>query len=130
LKQAGADAPKFSPDDLKMIAEPVDFVGINVYRPTMYVVATDQAPGYRDVGLSKSHPKMFSSWHVLGAEALYWAPRHVRTLWNAKEIHITENGCASVLVQFGLWCEGQVSHCKSVSCGNGFAGAGVEPATC
>jgi beta-glucosidase len=95
LKQAGADAPKFSPDDLKMIAEPVDFVGINVYRPTMYVVATDQAPGYRDVGLSKSHPKMFSSWHVLGAEALYWAARHVRTLWNAKEIHITENGCAS-----------------------------------
>lgn len=40
LKQAGADAPTFSPDDLKIIAEPVDFVGINVYRPTMYVVAT------------------------------------------------------------------------------------------
>jgi beta-glucosidase len=95
LKQAGADAPKFSPDDLKTIAEPVDFVGINVCRPNIYAVATDLAPGYRDVGLSKSHPKMFSSWHALGAEALYWAPRHVRTLWNAQEIHITENGCAS-----------------------------------
>jgi hypothetical protein len=36
-----SDAPKFTGDDLKTIGEPVDFVGINVYRPSYYVVASD-----------------------------------------------------------------------------------------
>jgi len=38
---------------------------------------------------------MFSNWHLLGPEALYWAPKFVQSLWNAKEIYITENGCAA-----------------------------------
>ena len=28
-------------------------------------------------------------------EAMYWAPRHVHSLWDAKSIFITENGCAA-----------------------------------
>jgi beta-glucosidase len=95
LKTAGKDAPKVQGDDLKVISAPVDFVGINVYRPTTYVLASDDAPGYRQVQFNASHPKMFSSWHVLGPEALYWAPKFVQSLWKAKEIHITENGCAA-----------------------------------
>jgi beta-glucosidase len=95
LKTAGKDAPKVQGDDLKVISAPVDFVGINVYRPTSYVLASDDAAGYRQVQFNASHPKMFSSWHVLGPEALYWAPKFVQSLWKAKEIHITENGCAA-----------------------------------
>jgi beta-glucosidase len=95
LKACGKDAPKFTDADLKTIAEPVDFVGINVYRPTIYVLASDQAPGYRAVPFNASHPKMHSSWHVFGPESLYWAPKFVQSLWKAKEIHITENGCAA-----------------------------------
>jgi beta-glucosidase len=103
LKACGKDAPKFTDDDLKTISAPVDFVGINVYRPTAYVLASDQAPGlsraesrgYRSVPFNASHPKMHSSWHVFGPESLYWAPRFVQSLWGAKEIFITENGCAS-----------------------------------
>jgi len=34
LKTAGKDAPKFTDDDLKVIASSLDFVGINVYKPT------------------------------------------------------------------------------------------------
>ena len=33
LADAGADAPKFTPQDLEIIASPVDFVGLNVYSP-------------------------------------------------------------------------------------------------
>ncbi len=95
LKTEGKDAPNFTDEDLKIIGSPVDFVGINVYRPTEYVLASDGAPGYRIAPLNASHPKMFSSWHVLGPEALYWAPKFVQSLWGAKEIHITENGCAA-----------------------------------
>lgn len=94
LKTAGADAPKFTPEDLRTISEPVDFVGINVYRPMSYVLASGEEPGWREIPFAKAHPKMFSSWHTLGPEALYWAPRFVQSLWKAKEIYITENGCA------------------------------------
>jgi beta-glucosidase len=95
LEAAGADAPRFTDQDLKVIASPGDFVGINVYMPNEYVLASDAAPGYRLVPFNKSHPRMASSWLRIGPEALYWAPRHVATLWGAKEIYITENGCAA-----------------------------------
>ena len=38
---------------------------------------------------------MASPWLFVGPEALYWGPRHVAKIWNAKEIYITENGCSS-----------------------------------
>jgi beta-glucosidase len=94
LSYAGADAPKFTPDDLKAIGSPLDFVGINVYMPH-YVRAIDRAPGYEPLAFSKSHPRLASSWHVMGPEALYWAPHHVAKLWNVKDIYITENGCGA-----------------------------------
>jgi beta-glucosidase len=94
LSSAGADAPKFTPEDLKVIGSPLDFVGINVYVPK-YVRAIDAAPGYEPLDFSKSHPRMASSWHFIGPEVLYWAPRHLVKLWNVKDIYITENGCGA-----------------------------------
>jgi beta-glucosidase len=95
LREAGADAPRFTEEDLKIISSPLDFVGINVYRPVAYVLAADDAPGWREIPFAKAHPAMFNSWLTLGPEAMYWAPRFVHSLWGAQEIHITENGCAS-----------------------------------
>jgi beta-glucosidase len=95
LARAGADAPTFTDDELKVIASPLDFVGINVYKPNSYVAPSDEAPGYRTIPLNASHPKMQSSWHVFDPEALYWAPKQVQSLWGAKSIFITENGCAA-----------------------------------
>jgi len=95
LKNAGADAPKFSSDDLQIISTPVDFVGLNVYRPAAYVAACDSPTGYEEIPFNASHPRMHSVWHILGPEALYWAPKLVHSLWNVNEIYITENGCAT-----------------------------------
>jgi beta-glucosidase len=95
LKQAGNNGPRFTDEDLKIIGSPLDFVGINVYRPMLYVLASDEAPGWREIPVAKSHPKMLSRWHTIGPEALYWAPKFVHSLWGAKEIYITENGCAA-----------------------------------
>jgi beta-glucosidase len=95
LKDAGKDAPKFTDTDLKIIGSPLDFVGINVYRPISYVLASDEEPGWREIPFAKAHPKMLNSWLTLGPEALYWAPKFVQMLWKPKEIFITENGCAS-----------------------------------
>src|SRR4051812_14459808 len=38
LAYAGADAPKYTADELKIIASPIDFVGLNIYAPQYYVV--------------------------------------------------------------------------------------------
>ena len=91
LTEAGRDAPIFSDKDLRVIATPVDFVGINLYRPRAYVIASDQVPGYRAIPFSASHPRLFGS--VFSPELMYWGPRIVQSLWNPKEIFITENGC-------------------------------------
>lgn len=94
LASAGADAPKFTPADLQAIGSPLDFVGLNVYKP-LYVRAAATASGYDVLPFSKSHPRMASSWQFFGPEALYWAPRNVHRIWNVKEIYISENGCAA-----------------------------------
>jgi beta-glucosidase len=93
LANAGNDAPKFTEEDLKIISSPVDFIGINVYRPSAYVVASER--GFRPIPFNKSHPRMLSSWHLLAPEVMYWAPRQAQSLWNTKEIYITENGCGA-----------------------------------
>jgi beta-glucosidase len=43
LEREGADAPKVEADDMKVIASPLDFVGLNVYTPE-YVRADSSRP--------------------------------------------------------------------------------------
>jgi beta-glucosidase len=94
LKDTGKDAPKFTDADLKVIGSPLDFVGINVYCPIVYIVASDRAPGWRNVPFASGHAKAAVNNFPIGPESLYWAPKFVHSLWGAKEIFITENGCA------------------------------------
>ena len=94
LSSAGANAPRFTDEDLRVIASPLDFVGINVYMPK-YVRAVEASPGFEVLPFSRTHPRMASSWHYFGPEALYWAPRHVQTIWKVSDIYITENGCGA-----------------------------------
>jgi beta-glucosidase len=95
LAAAGADAPRFTEAELRTISTPVDFVGINVYAPGAYVRASDTAPGYTAIPLPPSYPHMESRWLTFGPETLYWAPRQVASLWNVKDIYITENGTSA-----------------------------------
>ena len=95
LAEAGGQTPRFTDQELATIAAPLDFVGINVYKLNIYVEPSDQPPGYREIPINASHPKMASSWHVLDPEVMYWAPRQVRSIWGAESIFITENGCAA-----------------------------------
>ncbi|MBV8832328.1 MAG: beta-glucosidase [Acidobacteriaceae bacterium] len=94
LQEQGANAPKFTSEDLKIISSPLDFVGINVYTPT-YVMAEHSRNGFAVVKKPSSYPHMASPWLDIGPEALYWAPRHAGEIWNVKEMYITENGCSS-----------------------------------
>ena len=95
LAEAGGETPTFTHEELRAIASPLDFVGINVYRPGWYVEPADEPAGYREIPINASHPKMRSSWHLLDPEVMYWAPKQVQSIWGAKSIFITENGCAA-----------------------------------
>jgi beta-glucosidase len=95
LEGAGGDAPKHTAEELKIISAPLDFIGINIYT-AMYVRADATSPaGFAAVPHPASFPHMASPWLNVAPEALYWGPRHVAKIWNAKEIYITENGCSS-----------------------------------
>jgi beta-glucosidase len=90
----GADAPVFTPADMKVIGLPLDFVGLNVY-PASYVRAASNELGYEMVPEPSTAPRMASPWLYVGPEALYWAPKIVNDLWHPKAIYITENGASS-----------------------------------
>jgi beta-glucosidase len=95
LRAAGVDAPRFTAEEMKTIASPTDFVGINAYSPT-YIRADANAPaGYSVVAQPSSYPRMNVEWLYIGPQILYWLPRFVSELWGVKSIYITENGCPS-----------------------------------
>jgi beta-glucosidase len=91
LAAQGEDAPRFTDDELRAIGTPVDFVGLNIYGPSVYVQASEAAPGYVTLPVPETHPRMIH-WLIFGPEALYWGPRQTASLWNVKDIYITENG--------------------------------------
>jgi beta-glucosidase len=97
LREAGKDAPKFTPEQLDIISSPIDFVGLNIYFPKHYVVAaTDDKLGFRDLRFPESFPHMRSEWLRVGPETAYWAPRLAAKVWKKLHtIYISENGTSS-----------------------------------
>src|SRR3954447_10700880 len=95
LEYAGANAPKYTADELKIIASPNDFVGLNIYAPQYYVVAADRAPGFAVLPFPASFPHMNSEWLRIGPETIYWVPRLAAKVWNIDTIYISENGTSA-----------------------------------
>jgi beta-glucosidase len=94
LQRLGKAAPRFTPEEMKIIASPLDFLGLNCYRPA-YARVADNPLGYEMVPSPSSFPHMYSNWLEVGPEALYWLPKLAAKAWGVKEIYITENGCSS-----------------------------------
>ena len=94
LEHEGANAPKVEPGDMKAIASPLDFVGLNIYNP-LYVRADGSARGYVVEKPQASYPHMASPWLTIGPECIYWGIRNVCDLWHPKGIYVTENGCSA-----------------------------------
>ncbi len=88
-------APKFTANELKIISSPNDFVGLNIYAPQFYVVASDRTPGFKVLPFPASFPHMNSEWLRVGPETIYWAPRLAAKIWNIDTIYISENGTSS-----------------------------------
>jgi beta-glucosidase len=105
LEYSGKDAPKFTPEELKIIGARNDFVGLNIYAPQFYIAASDQKPGWKVLPFPASFPHMNSEWLRVGPEVIYWAPRIAAKIWNIDNIYISENGTSS---EDELAADGQV----------------------
>src|SRR5947207_8770155 len=87
LAYAGGNAPTYTAEDLKIIASPIDYVGLNIYTPNYYVTAADNGRGFALAPFPASFPHMSSSWLRIGPEAMYWEPRLVAKIWGVKAIY-------------------------------------------
>jgi beta-glucosidase len=87
--------PEIGVDDLKIINEPLDFLGQNVYNGKE--IKSDGRGGYVFVPRKPGYAVTANKWPVT-PEALYWGPRFLAERYK-KPIYITENGlsCADVV---------------------------------
>jgi beta-glucosidase len=97
LETTGADAPRFTDDEMRVIGSPLDFVGTNIYMAHHLVRASDAAAGFELVSYQPTHPQ--AHWPGVTTialyftpEAMYWGTRLLVDLWKVEEIYITENG--------------------------------------
>ncbi len=77
---------KLSPEDLKIISAPIDFIGVNVYQPAN--------PLFKDTKYSaEGKPKSSLRW-VIDGRCLYWTIRQYYERYHLP-ILVTENGMAT-----------------------------------
>lgn len=88
MRYYGAQAPRIGPNDFDVIAEPVDFLGINTYHG-LYTRA-DASGGHQVVGLPDGFPHTSLNW-PLTPEALHWGPRFCYERYRVPLV-VTENG--------------------------------------
>jgi beta-glucosidase len=96
LDALGANAPDIQPGDMKIIGQPLDVLGFNIYTGS-YVRATGNARGYEILPLPREYPQMHMPWLNFVPESLYWGVRMITDALGKKNlpILITENGCAT-----------------------------------
>ncbi len=92
LRAAGKDAPKVQKGDFKLISQPTDFLGMNIYTGT-YVRAGKGRAKYEELPFPASYPTADCPWLKIMPQSLYWGPRLAAEIYGAKAIYITENGC-------------------------------------
>ncbi|MEK7270450.1 MAG: GH1 family beta-glucosidase [Planctomycetota bacterium] len=91
LREFGADAPRIEAGDLETIGQPLDFLGLNIYRGTVVRRGGDGRP--ETVPFPPGYPRTLFGW-VVTPEALYWGPKFFAERYGLP-IHITENGMSN-----------------------------------
>jgi len=95
LQKHGQYIPKIGPDDMKIIAQPLDFLGQNIYNGGL--IKADGKGGFESAPRETGYAFTAAKWPVT-PEALYWGPRFFAERYKVP-IYITENGlsCTDVV---------------------------------
>jgi beta-glucosidase len=82
MRKAGRAAPKVSRGDFKLIAQPMDYLGLNIY--TGYFARATKGRAFERLAFPVGYPRM--------PQVLYWGPRFVTELYGRRPLYITEHG--------------------------------------
>lgn len=90
LKKYEKYLPKITEEDMRLISEPIDVYGQNIYNGRAFRMGADGNP--EEVGRVPGAGKTAVNWPVT-PECLYWGPKFLYERYK-KPIYITENGMA------------------------------------
>jgi beta-glucosidase len=91
LARVGKAMPEIGKDDMKLIAQPIDFLGINIYQG---YVGRMGPSGPENVDRPAGYAKQAYDWPIV-PQSLYWGPRFLYDRYGVP-IVITENGMSNV----------------------------------
>lgn len=90
LRAAGADRPVVQRGDLELISLPTDFLGLNVY--SGWFIRAGRGGRPEQLVLPANYPRADLRWLNHAPQSIYWALRHVRSLYETPALCITESG--------------------------------------
>jgi len=85
----GKMMPKIETGDMELIAQKLDFIGLNIYHGFAYKAGVDGKPEV--MPLPAGYPKTTQDHWPITPEALYWGPKFIHERYQVP-IVITENG--------------------------------------
>jgi beta-glucosidase len=88
----GAAMPRYTAEEMQTIAQPVDFLGLNIYTGT--IVEVDDAKGYGTLPFPAWAMRSAFDWPII-PETLYWCPKFHAERYGVP-LYITENGMANI----------------------------------
>lgn len=91
LKNFGADVPVHTDADLKLIAQPLDFIGYNCYSGWPVRAKADGTPENFPGGWGTGNPRGTLPWLQIAPDAIYWAAKFQTERYKLPFV-ITENG--------------------------------------
>ena len=91
VAEYGKDMPKFKPSDLDEMKQPIDFLGLNIYKADTYRRGADGKPEH--LPIPDGYPRAGSDWQTITPASLYWGPRFFYDRYKLP-LSITENGLA------------------------------------
>ncbi len=92
LEAWGDEAPRVRSGDMELMAQPLDFFGVNIYN-ALPVRAADSAAGYEQVLRYDGFPITLFGWPI-EPDSLYWGPRFIHERYGLPVV-VTENGMSN-----------------------------------
>ncbi len=88
---AGKDMPKFKASDLEEMKQPLDWLGLNIYKADTFRHGADGKP--ERIPVPSGYPRAGSDWQPITPACMYWGPRFMYDRYKLP-VFITENGLA------------------------------------
>ena len=92
LATYGKDVPKWKASDLDEMKQPLDFIGMNIYKADTWRQGKDGKP--EQVTLPPGYPRSAVDWQPISPGCMYWGPRYFHEKYKLP-MSVTENGLST-----------------------------------